>query len=106
MKPKHIPLKKLALAVCTGLGYLATSTAIAQEEPQTEQEVEVISVTGTLIEGVNPVGSNVIGLNQEKIIEQGVTSATDVLRRIPQMDAFNEVPENTLSSSIPFEPPR
>ena len=69
MKPKHIPLKKLALAVCTGLGYLATSTAIAQEEPQTEQEVEVISVTGTLIEGVNPVGSNVIGLNQEKIIE-------------------------------------
>ena len=106
MKPKHIPLKKLALAVCTGLGYLATSTAIAQEEPQTEQEVEVISVTGTLIEGVNPVGSNVIGLNQEKIIEQGVTSATDVLRRIPQMDAFNEVPENTLSSSIPFEPPQ
>ena len=84
-----------------------SATAIAQDtQTEDEEDVEVISVTGTLIEGVNPVGSNVIGLNQEKIIEQGVTSATDLLRRIPQMADFNAVPENTLTASIPFEPPQ
>ncbi|MBR9793863.1 MAG: TonB-dependent receptor [Gammaproteobacteria bacterium] len=111
MSTKHIQVKKLALAICAGLGCVVTQTALAQESQaqqpsQEEQTVEVISVTGTLIEGVNPVGSNVIGLSEEKIIEQGVTSATDVLRRIPQMQSFNSVPENTLSSSIPFEPPQ
>ena len=111
MSTKHIQVKKLALAICAGLGCAVTQTALAQDSQtqqplQEEQTVEVISVTGTLIEGVNPVGSNVIGLSEEKIIEQGVTSATDVLRRIPQMQSFNSVPENTLTASIPFEPPQ
>ncbi|AYA62779.1 TonB-dependent receptor [Alteromonas sp. RKMC-009] len=102
-----MPLHKLSLAVIAGLSVSMSATAIAQDtQTEDEEDVEVISVTGTLIEGVNPVGSNVIGLNQEKIIEQGVTSATDLLRRIPQMADFNAVPENTLTASIPFEPPQ
>lgn len=104
---KTMPHHKLSLAVMAGLSVSLSASAIAQDtQTEEEEEFEVIAVTGTLIEGVNPVGSNVIGLNQEKIIEQGVTSATDLLRRIPQMADFNAVPENTLSSSIPFEPPQ
>lgn len=99
---------KLSLAILFALQCGATGQVFAQDNNNSEEDqtVEVISVTGTLIEGVNPVGSNVIGVSQAKITEQGVTSATDLLRKIPQMQSFNSVPENTLSASIPFEPPQ
>lgn len=82
---------------CAALGALALGLALpaaaqdnAQTAPASEQadeaaEGESIVVTGSRIRGIDPVGSNVIALDSEAILEQPVTSTNDVLRRVPQV---------------------
>lgn len=109
MKPHSFSYGKLKAAIAMALFASQTSTAWSQESPDTkakEQEVEVIAVTGTLIEGIDPVGSNVIGFTQEDIKEMGGASANDLLRKVPQMNDFNQLAKPTGDSSIPFEPPQ
>lgn len=62
--------------------------AFAQDAATTdtaETETAEIIVTGSRIRGIEPVGSNVIALDQAKIAEVPVTSTNDLLRRIPQV---------------------
>ena len=75
----------------SALGVLALAIAmpaIAQETPPTETapvaEQEVI-VTGSRIRGIDPVGSAVIAIDAEQIMEEPVTSTNDILRRVPQV---------------------
>lgn len=60
---------------------------------QSDQSVEDIIVTGTLIRGAAPVGTNVVGLSSADIVNTGATNTNQVLARIPQVSsAFNQLP--------------
>lgn len=67
---------------------LSATGALAQTAtPATDQAAEnaAIVVTGSRIRGIAPVGSNVIALDAAKIAQEPVTSAADLLRRVPQV---------------------
>jgi len=62
---------------------------------------EDIIVTGTLLRGVAPTGTNVIGINRDTITARGVTSSNDLLAKIPQVGNFGTVPTGTPSFGLP-----
>ncbi|WP_262503868.1 TonB-dependent receptor plug domain-containing protein [Sphingosinithalassobacter sp. CS137] len=77
---------------------LGTPAAAQTAEPETAQErptdtagdpgadaPQEIVVTGSRIRGIEPTGSNVIALDQERIEEEPVNSTNDLLRRVPQV---------------------
>jgi iron complex outermembrane receptor protein len=66
---------------------LAATPAAAQEDAARGASIDAdaIVVTGSRIRGIEPVGSNVIALSAEKIAEEPVVSASDLLRRVPQV---------------------
>lgn len=49
---------------------------------------EDIVVTGTLIKGIAPVGTNVIGLSTKTITQSGATNAQQLLAQVPQVSNF------------------
>src|SRR5688500_2153830 len=67
-------------------------TAVTNADPDSSQNSENIVVTGTLIRGVAPTGTNVIGVSQEDITATGATSTNDLLATIPQNGTFNAPP--------------
>jgi iron complex outermembrane receptor protein len=95
------------LALMGGISLVAFATqALAQETAAAEEDRDnsEIVVTGTLIKGVAPVGSDVIGISAQDVLTSGVTNATDLLRKIPQVGDFNSIPQPTTNSSVPFSP--
>ena len=61
----------------------------SSEEPKDKE----IVVTGTLLRGKAPVGSNLISIGQEKVASTGATSSNELLATIPQVtNYFNRVP--------------
>jgi iron complex outermembrane receptor protein len=69
----------------------ANDASAGQEPGGTE-----IVVTGTLIRGIAPAGTNVVALREEDVVATGATTATEVLANVPQLASFNALP------SIPF----
>ena len=68
----------------------AAQDALAADGTPTDEE---IIVTGTLIRGIAPTGTNVVSVNAEKIEATGAISTVDVLAKIPQIsNSFNRVP--------------
>lgn len=67
----------------------AESEAVAQETVPDEE----IVVTGTLLRGIAPTGTNVVALSAEDIGQTGAINANQLLARIPQVaSAFGQVP--------------
>lgn len=79
----------LGRAAAVALAVGAAVPALAQEGPadpaEDPQANDTIVVTGSRIRGIEPVGSNVIALDQERILAEPVTSTNDLLRRVPQV---------------------
>ncbi|MFC3101446.1 TonB-dependent receptor domain-containing protein [Altererythrobacter lauratis] len=73
----------LAAAALTATAAQAQSADPAEDMPQASSDA--IIVTGSRIRGIEPVGSNVIGLNMEEILAEPVISTNDILRRVPQV---------------------
>lgn len=87
-KAPGIAIGALAIALATPVAAqtapaLASAPA-ADQAPTTKSDAEII-VTGSRIKGVAAVGSSVIALDQTKIAQEPVTSANDLLRRVPQV---------------------
>ena len=53
------------------------------------KDADEIVVTGTLIRGIAPGGSQLIGLDQEKIASTGAVNTSDLIASIPQTETFN-----------------
>ncbi len=70
----------LALAIAAPA--FAQDAAPTGDAPAAEQEV---IVTGSRIRGIDPVGSAVIAIDADEIMEEPVTSTNDILRRVPQV---------------------
>lgn len=94
---KTYAIRPSDLLRCTALGALAlglalpaaaqdnTQTAPASEQADEEAEGGTIVITGSRIRGIDPVGSNVIAIDSEAILEEPVTSTNELLRRVPQV---------------------
>ena len=108
----HIRIRTIAgvamVALLPGLAYAQTPDTA--KEPQTQKveeqapsgvanvssqepaEKEIV-VTGTLLRGKAPVGSNLISIGQEKVASTGSSSSNELLATIPQVtNYFNRVP--------------
>src|SRR5688500_16102966 len=75
---------------CAGVSLLAISApALAQDAPpESETEGDNIVVTGTLIRGTAPGGSQQIGVDEEKIESIGAANTSDLIAAIPQTGNF------------------
>lgn len=61
---------------------------------QSSEGGEDIVVTGTLIRGIAPTGSNVVSLSKDAVAATGATTTTELLATIPQMaNMFNTLPQ-------------
>jgi iron complex outermembrane recepter protein len=81
------------------LAAMAPALASAQEAPaEDEPFTDDIVVTGSLIRGAAPVGSNLIAVGQDQIAQTGATSSNELLASIPQVtNYFNRVPAADLA---------
>lgn len=85
-----------AFVTFSGQSYAQT----ADSDDNTDAKSDDIVVTGTLLRGIAPVGTNVVGLDSEKIAASGAVTTNQILAKIPQVSsAFNSVP--TLPTSDP-----
>lgn len=91
MKVANLNSSRLLARVAIGaLALSLAAPAHAQTDPAPEaadapQEEPTITVTGSRIRGIDPVGSNVIAIDSDKILEAPVVSTNDLLRRVPQV---------------------
>lgn len=99
MKAYRQPARaKSLLASTAGILALAlTAPAFAQDSGQASEPTdEDIVVTGTLIRGIAPVGTNVVAVDEQAIRASGAVSTNDVLARVPQItNNFNRVAIST-----------
>lgn len=81
--------RRLACVAVSGLALglaapVAAQTEEAPDQPEAAAPPE-ITVTGSRIRGIEPVGSNVIALDSARIMQEPVVSTNDLLRRVPQV---------------------
>ncbi|CAN5221990.1 TonB-dependent receptor [soil metagenome] len=79
--PRQLCVSSLALAIAIGA---SASAAQAQIQASDDTVTEVV-VTGTRIRGVAAVGSTPVTLNRDQIVNSGATTASDLLRKVPQV---------------------
>jgi iron complex outermembrane recepter protein len=87
-------MRKLIVAAYTGVSLLCLATpAFAQNAPDGGAENPAnkgdIVVTGTLIRGIAPGGSQSIDVSKEKITSIGAANTSDLVAAIPQTGNFN-----------------
>jgi iron complex outermembrane receptor protein len=88
----------LALLATTAMAQTAPAPAAdpaaAPDAPAPRQPTDnEIVVTGTLIKGIAPVGTNVVGVSRADISSSGATTALDVMATVPEIsNAFNALP--------------
>ena len=94
-----------ALACSLGLAAIP-GAAHAQVAPKPAPDDAVVEdkdivVTGTILRGAAPVGSNLISVGQERIVETGATTANELLASVPQItNLFNNVPTARLGVAV------
>ncbi|WP_265269957.1 TonB-dependent receptor domain-containing protein [Sphingomonas lycopersici] len=75
--------------------------AVNEDAPRNQD----IIVTGTLIRGIAPTGTNVIGVDRTQIQATGVSSSTDLLAKIPQLSYFGTAPRANQDAGSPINYP-
>ncbi len=69
-------------------------------QPAAPAPVEEVTVTGTSIRGVAPVGSNVITVDQEAIRTAGAKNMEELLNTIPALSTANAPPQGVNNNSF------
>lgn len=90
---------RLGLLAGTALALMPFGAVHAQSASSDDEDVvhsdeaemseNVVIVTGSRIRGVAPVGSNLIGIGSDDIVESGASTVSDVLRQIPQITSLS-----------------
>ena len=95
MKFKHA----IALA---GTSLLAISVPAYAQDAETDstKNADDIIVTGTLIRGVAPAGTNVVSVSQAAVEATGATTVAQLLQTIPQMGSFNDLQKQNGGSNF------
>ena len=68
-------------------------------------EVSEVIVTGTLLRGVAPTGTDLISVPHEDIVASGVASSGDLLATIPQIGFFGTLPRGNQDAGSPLVTP-
>src|SRR3954469_20881510 len=82
MKSLHTQLKAGGSTIALVTASFFASAAQAQN-PATENPVEAVTVTGTSIRGIAPIGSNLITVDQQQISDVGAVTMSEVLANVP-----------------------
>jgi iron complex outermembrane receptor protein len=83
MKDLHTQLKAGGSTIALiAASFFAAATAQAQNAPA-DNSVEAVTVTGTSIRGLAPVGSNLITVDQQAISDVGAVTISEVLANVP-----------------------
>lgn len=89
--------------------FAAAQTAAVQEVPtDTSSDAKplpidnVVTVTGTSIRGIAPVGAGLTKMSIADIAATGATTGTEMLRALPQLNNFNTTGNNTGSNQANF----
>jgi iron complex outermembrane receptor protein len=82
------------LGSVSSLAVLIAAPAFAQQAPPTsDPAVAEVVVTGSLIRGIAPVGTNVVSVGQAQFLQTGATSVNSLLTNTPALtNMFNIVP--------------
>jgi iron complex outermembrane receptor protein len=96
MKRTYCSVRRRALIGVSMVALLPVA-AFAQTAPTAQgapaqRELEDIIVTGTLLRGVAPAGSETVSLSRENIIAVGANSTAQLLASVPQTASFNANP--------------
>jgi iron complex outermembrane receptor protein len=113
MRNATLTMRLLATTALVVLGVSAAGAAAAQVAPAPssapEDEpvaIDDVVVTGTLLRGVAPTGTNVVSVDREDITRTGVASSNDLLARIPQIsNSFNGAPQPGGTIALPINRP-
>lgn len=92
-------------AAGSGLPNGASPASDDTEDTPVGQDQRDIVVTGTLLRGVAPTGTNVIGVDRETIVARGVNSSNDLLAKIPQVGNFGTIPVGSGQFGLPIVRP-
>ncbi|HET9866211.1 MAG TPA: TonB-dependent receptor plug domain-containing protein, partial [Nitrospira sp.] len=65
-----------------------TTPALAQSADEADAALEEIVVTGTLIRGEAPVGTNVVSVTEETVQASGASTTAQLLQTVPQLNSF------------------
>ncbi|WP_438851830.1 TonB-dependent receptor plug domain-containing protein [Brevundimonas nasdae] len=110
MRNAPLNTRLLATTAMVVIGLSAAGAASAQTAPAPDSaaatEVDDIVVTGTLLRGVAPTGTNVVSMGRQDVIATGAASSNDLLARIPQISsAFNTAPQPGATMALPINRP-
>lgn len=85
----------ISALACAG-ALLSAGAAYAQDADPGAADANAddpdIVVTGTLLRGVAPTGTNVVGISEADVIASGAASTNDLLASIPQIGNFGTIP--------------
>jgi iron complex outermembrane receptor protein len=96
----------LLLASGTAVAAEPEATATTKTDKQVLEEITVTASTGTLIRGVAPTGTNVIGLDSKDIAELAPLDTNDLLANVAQVtNMFNTAPTPGATIGLPFNRP-
>lgn len=91
-----------AQATATATAEDGTSPAASPAAAAEERKAQVVTVTGTSIRGIAPIGSSLKKVSIEDFAASGATTATELLRSIPELGSFNATGINTGSNQANF----
>ncbi len=92
------------MLACAG-ALLGANGAYAQEADSDAPTDGDIVVTGTLLRGVAPTGTNLVGVTREDVLVSGAANANDLLASIPQVGNFMTQPVGTGQFGAPLVRP-
>jgi iron complex outermembrane receptor protein len=96
------------LVASPNAGTISADTPISQTDPRTDPanaaSTPDIVVTGSIIRGVPPTGSNLISVTRDDIRTIGVNSTADLLSTVPQLNSFNSAPQREGGGAGAFAP--
>ena len=85
----------------------AAPASLAAETASTSAEGDAaeITVTGTLLRGVAPVGTNVVSFSSKDVRATGLANTNDILAQIPQVNTFLTLPRPTADGATAVNRP-
>jgi len=93
----------LACGLVLAGGVSAQNAAESSNSTSTEPEtLDQVVVTGTMIHGAQPTGSELVTLDRSAIVATGAQSTTNLLTNLPQIASFNNLPIGTSDFANPI----
>jgi iron complex outermembrane receptor protein len=100
----RVPYRLQVAAFASGV--VLTQAALAQNADPAKADgnsdaLEEVIVTGTLIRGAQPTGSELVTLDRDAIVATGAQSTTNLMTNLPQLSSFNALPIGTSDFANP-----